>query len=261
VPSRKSRERQLAKLAARRAAERRRRRRRRILALSVGAAVAVAGVGGALYTVMRGGGRSAAARPTPTASVAPVACGGSVPAAASVPKPTFRKPPPMRIDLDRTYTAVVRTSCGTIRLRLFPKQAPLAVNSFVFLARKGFYDGLTFHRVVRNFVIQAGDPKGNGTGGPGYHFRDELRNNLRYEVGTLAMANSGPNTNGSQWFIVAGREGTTLPKRYTIFGRVVGGLDVVRRIDDLPTRGGSGADRDRPLQTVYIEKITILVSA
>ena len=259
----------MAKLAARRAAEKRRRRRQRLVAGGIGLVVVLGLVGGLSAVVLTRHEKTPAAAATPTAATSsavasvtpsppsgPVACGGEVPKAASVPKPQFKSPPRLSIDKSSRYTAVVKTSCGTIEFRLLARQAPVAVNSFVFLARKGFYDGLTFHRVVRDFVIQGGDPTGTGSGGPGYQFKDELNNSLSYRIGTVAMANSGPDTNGSQWFIVAGRQGTTLPRRYTILGQVVKGLDVVRRIDSIPTVGGSG-NGDRPVKTVYIERVAI----
>jgi cyclophilin family peptidyl-prolyl cis-trans isomerase len=190
-----------------------------------------------------------------------VACGASVPQAAFADRPTYKRAPRLTIDKGKTYTVTMRTSCGTIELRLLPKQAPLAVNNFVFLARKHFYDGLFFHRIVANFVIQGGDPKGTGEGGPGYSFKDELHNDLTYKVGTLAMANSGPNTNGSQFFIVAGSDGTTLPKNYTIFGQVTKGIEVVKQINALPTVGGADPrTQDRSLATAYIAKVTVKVS-
>lgn len=212
-----------------------------------------------LTAVLLGRGRegpAAGGSPTPTEMPPAVACGGEVPAPASRPRPTFEEPPPMRIRPDRrAYTAVLETSCGRIEVELLAREAPQTVNNFVFLARRGFYDGLTFHRVVRDFVIQGGDPKGDGTGGPGYTFPDELDNDLRYELGTVAMANRGPDTNGSQFFIVTGERGTQLPKQYTIFGRVVRGLDVARRISELE----SPTAPERPAQTVYIEKVTVEV--
>jgi cyclophilin family peptidyl-prolyl cis-trans isomerase len=202
--------------------------------------------------------------PTPTPTVSPgssVACGAQVPEGAFVDKPNFKKAPPLTIDKSKTYTVSMKTSCGTIELKLFPKEAPLAVNSFVFLAKKHFYDGLTFHRVVANFVIQGGDPKATGEGGPGYTFKDELNNDLKYELGTLAMANSGADTNGSQFFIVAGSDGTSLPKNYTIFGKVTKGMDVVQKIDALPTVGGKDPKtQDKTLATVYIARVTVKVS-
>jgi peptidylprolyl isomerase len=146
---------------------------------------------------------------------------------------------------------------GAFTIELLPKEAPCAVNSFVYLAGRKFFDGVTFHRIVKGFVIQGGDPAGTGQGGPGYSFNDELGNDLKYEVGTVAMANSGPNTNGSQFFVVAGPQGTTLPKSYTIFGRVIEGLDVVKRINSVPTKGGNGPDAESPRRKVLIERISI----
>jgi cyclophilin family peptidyl-prolyl cis-trans isomerase len=265
--ARKTRERHLAKLAARRAAERRRRRRQRFVAIGVGMFLVVALIAGLGVVFLSGGKTKTVAKPTPTptpsptASVGGVACGAEAPEAASVDKPSFKKPPALTIDKRKTYTATIETSCGTIQLKLFPKQAPLAVNNFVFLAKKHFYDGLVFHRIVANFVIQGGDPAGTGEGGPGYMFKDELNNDLTYKLGSLAMANSGPNTNGSQFFIVAGSDGTTLPKNYTIFGEVTKGLDVVQTINALPTVGGTDpSTKDKPLQAVYIETVTIKAS-
>jgi cyclophilin family peptidyl-prolyl cis-trans isomerase len=134
----------------------------------------------------------------------------------------------------------------------FPKEAPKTVNNFVFLARQGFYDGLSFHRVIAGFVIQGGDPKGTGEGDAGYEFEDELDNDLRYREGTLAMANAGPNTNGTQFFIVDGPKGEQLPKKYSIFGRVREGMDVVHAI-----AGVQAGVYDRPVEEVRIVKVTV----
>jgi cyclophilin family peptidyl-prolyl cis-trans isomerase len=149
---------------------------------------------------------------------------------------------------------------GTFTMKLFDDDAPCTVNSFVYLARKHFYDGLTFHRIVKDFVIQGGDPAGTGSGGPGYTFNDELANSLTYQIGTLAMANSGANTNGSQWFVVTGQQGVELPKSYTIFGKVTKGLDVVMKIGNVPTVGGSGQDAQMPKEPITIEKVTVKTS-
>ncbi|WP_363325660.1 peptidylprolyl isomerase [Thermogemmatispora sp.] len=143
-------------------------------------------------------------------------------------KRRYSAPPAMQIDPHKTYYATISTTKGDIRLQLFASEAPLTVNNFVALARDGFYDGLTFHRVVPGFVIQGGDPLGNGMGGPGYMFQDEPVRRP-YKAGTLAMANAGPNTNGSQFFICL-EDQPRLPPNYTIFGETVAGLDVVRRI-------------------------------
>ena len=167
-------------------------------------------------------------------------------------KPQYSTPPEMQIDPAGRYAAIVETSHGTVTVDLLAAHAPRTVNSFVFLAREGFFDGLTFHRIIPGFVIQGGDPVGTGVGGPGYEFEDELDNDLRYETGTLAMANAGPNTNGSQFFIVTGRKGEGLPKNYSIFGKVRDGMDAVKAIESVPT----GA-QDRPKDPVLISSVRI----
>jgi peptidylprolyl isomerase/peptidyl-prolyl cis-trans isomerase B (cyclophilin B) len=128
------------------------------------------------------------------------------------------------------------------------------VNSFVFLARYHYYDGVIFHRIIPGFVLQGGDPTGTGTGGPGYKFEDELPAPGRYQVGSLAMANAGPNTNGSQFFIISGPDGVRLPPQYALFGAVVSGGDVVTKINALGTRSG------KPTEEVVIESVTIAES-
>lgn len=134
----------------------------------------------------------------------------------------------MAIDPAKNYRATIETNKGTIELDLFADQAPLSVNNFVFLANEGFFDGLTFHRVVPGFVIQGGDPTGTGRGGPGYRWQDEpVRGS--YKAGSLAMANAGPDTNGSQFFICI-EDQPGLPKNYNLFGQTTAGLDVVRNI-------------------------------
>lgn len=141
----------------------------------------------------------------------------------------YSSPPAMTIDPAAKYTATIETNYGNIVAELFPDQAPMTVNSFVFLAREGYFDGVKFHRVVNGFVIQTGDPTGTGAGGPGYRFPDEPVT-LDYTAGTLAMANAGPNTNGSQFFITLADLTGRLPKNYTILGRVSEGMDVVTKI-------------------------------
>ena len=136
----------------------------------------------------------------------------------------------MQIDPKKNYTATLDTNKGTIELALYPEYAPKTVNNFAFLARENFYDGLTFHRVISNFMIQGGDPTGNGTGGPGYRFEDETRlNPLTHETGVISMANAGPNTNGSQFFITHSRQ-PHLNGKHTVFGKVTKGMDVVNLI-------------------------------
>ncbi len=139
----------------------------------------------------------------------------------------YPAPPAMQIDAAKTYRATIATDRGDIVLELYPEHAPNTVNNFVALARDGFYDGVTFHRVISGFMIQGGDPTGTGRGGPGYQFEDEVRGNpLRHEKGVISMANAGPNTNGSQFFITHGPQ-PHLDGRHTVFGRVVEGQDVV----------------------------------
>jgi peptidyl-prolyl cis-trans isomerase B (cyclophilin B) len=139
-------------------------------------------------------------------------------------------PPEMQIDPEKAYVARMETERGTIVLELYPEHAPKTVNNFVFLAREGFYDGLTFHRVIANFMIQGGDPTGTGAGGPGYKFEDEVKSNpLKHGTGVISMANAGPNTNGSQFFITHGPQ-PHLDGKHTVFGRVVEGQAVVNAI-------------------------------
>jgi peptidyl-prolyl cis-trans isomerase B (cyclophilin B) len=136
----------------------------------------------------------------------------------------------MQIDAKKSYSAIVETSRGTIKLEMYPQHAPKTVNNFVFLARENFYDGVTFHRVISNFMIQGGDPTGSGRGGPGYRFEDEFAGNpLKHETGTISMANAGPGTNGSQFFITHSPQ-SHLDGRHTVFGKVVKGQDVVNAI-------------------------------
>jgi cyclophilin family peptidyl-prolyl cis-trans isomerase len=163
----------------------------------------------------------------------------------------FDQEPPMVIDTDKRYTATMVTSHGTLVIALDPLAAPKTVNSFVFLARYHYYDGVIFHRIIPGFVLQGGDPTGTGTGGPGYKFADELPAPGRYQIGSLAMANAGPNTNGSQFFVISGPDGVRLPPQYALFGAVVSGGEVVAAIDALGTRSG------KPSETVTIESVTI----
>jgi cyclophilin family peptidyl-prolyl cis-trans isomerase len=147
--------------------------------------------------------------------------------------------------------AALRTTEGVIILELFDKDAPETVANFRKLASEGFYDGLTFHRIIRDFMVQAGCPAGNGTGGPGYEFDDEI-NDHKIVRGTLAMANAGPNTNGSQFFIVTADEAPWLDGKHTVFGKVVDGEDVLGRLNQTPTAGA-----DKPVTPVYISSIDL----
>jgi peptidyl-prolyl cis-trans isomerase B (cyclophilin B) len=139
-------------------------------------------------------------------------------------------PPTMQIDTTRTYHATIETSKGTIELELYPQHAPKTVNNFVFLAQQGFYDGVKFHRVINNFMVQGGDPTGSGSGGPGYRFEDELKGNpLTHETNVISMANAGPNTNGSQFFITHAPQ-PHLNGKHTVFGKVISGQQAVNAI-------------------------------
>lgn len=140
-------------------------------------------------------------------------------------------PPEMQIDASRTYSVTLTTDRGAIELELYPEHAPQTVNNFVFLAKEGFYDGVSFHRVIANFMIQGGDPTGSGSGGPGYRFPDECDGNpLKHEAHVISMANAGPNTNGSQFFITH-LATPHLDGRHTVFGKVTSGQDVVDSIE------------------------------
>ncbi len=275
--SKRARDRQLAKLAQRRAAERRAVRRRRNSLLGV-AGVVVAGILVVVgFNVLAGDDTNRTPSPSPSASAGPapgtqtgtvppgtasaeVACGGLKPAAADEPKPQFTAPA-LTIDENVTYTATLQTSCGEVVIRLLPKRAPQTVNSFVFLARKGYFDGTFIHRLVDSIdVVQGGDPTGTGSGGPGYSIPDELQGAETYPGGTFAMANSGPNTGGSQFFIITGPQGHNLDGNpaYTIFGEIVEGLDVARRINALPIEG---EDDGPPTQAIYLERVTVVKKA
>ena len=142
----------------------------------------------------------------------------------------YAQAPAMTVDVAKTYTATIKTNAGDIQVQLFAAEAPKTVNNFVFLARDGFYNGVTFHRVIADFMIQGGDPTGTGSGGPGYKFGDEFAGNpRRHQIGTLSMANAGPGTNGSQFFITHVAT-PHLDGKHTVFGQVTSGQEVVDKI-------------------------------
>ena len=170
-------------------------------------------------------------------------------------KQKFDAAPEMGIDPSKRYTATMETSMGTLVIALDPIAAPITVNNFVFLAAQHYYDGIIFHRIINGFVCQGGDPDGNGRGGPGYRFVDELPKPGKYQIGSLAMANAGPNTNGSQFFLISGPSGVQLPPAYSLFGQVVKGLDIVEMMQNVPTGPG-----DRPKDDVVIRSVTITVA-
>ena len=169
----------------------------------------------------------------------------------------FSSAPPFCIDVNKTYTATITTDAGVITMELLPKFAPVTVNNFAFLAGYHFYDGVVFHRVIQGFMNQTGDPEGTGSGGPGYEFKDELpKSAAAYDNGAVAMANSGPNTNGSQFFIVVNRGGAELSPAYTMFGQVTRGLNVAAAIN----AGGSAPTSQTGTPTTMHKIISIKVT-
>ena len=258
-----------ARQAAFLAARRRRARRNRAIVSGFLALLLILGVA----TLVGGGGDGQStdvatdATTDTTAAAAPVelpkapggqAISGDTPCPnpdGSSPRTTrFAKPPPTCIAPGRTYTAEIRTNMGTMAVALDPRAAPTTVNNFVVLARYHYFDGISFHRIIPGFVIQGGDPEVSGRGGPGYQIADELPQPGQYKVGSLAMANSGPNTNGSQFFIITGDQGVALPPQYSLFGQVTEGLDVVQKIDGV---GSPNSQQGRPTAVVTMQSVTI----
>src|ERR1051326_2967418 len=168
----------------------------------------------------------------------------------------WQQAPAQTIDTGKEYTATIQTTEGTMTAQLLPKEAPKTVNNFVFLAGEGFYDGVPFHRVIKGFMVQTGDPTGTGTDGPAYRFADEPISS-DYTPGTVAMANAGPNTNGSQFFIMHGDYSHRLPKNYSIFGQVVDGMSVVNKIASTETTMGGDGAMSKPINPVKIVSVKI----
>lgn len=189
---------------------------------------------------------------------------GKPPATTAPPAATVKRwnsPPVMQIDTSKTYFAVVETTLGTFKIQLFADETPRAVNNFVFLSQQGFYNGVIFHRVIKTFMVQTGDPAGTGAGGPGYRFDDELPPKHSYDPGIVAMANAGANTNGSQFFICTGTDAASSlnsQPNYTQLGRVVEGMDVVQKIANVPVGPGNPNELSRPLNPPAIVKIEIV---
>jgi cyclophilin family peptidyl-prolyl cis-trans isomerase len=173
----------------------------------------------------------------------------------AMPPKQYQNPPALILDPGSLYSATIKTSLGDMTLQLLPAEAPRTVNNFVFLARDGFYDGGGFHRIINEFMIQGGCPKGDGTGGPGYRFPDE-EVKRPYVKGTLAMANAGPDTNGSQFFIVHGAS-VGLPPNYTIFGQLISGEDILDKLATVPVTSGGGGEQSKPTDTLEIITIEI----
>lgn len=202
----------------------------------------IAGIGIAVYQNGKNGNESLT-KPTPTIMQ-------NTTATVSTSKiKEYDAYPPMTIDPSKTYKVTLKTSKGDIIITMFSKETPKTVNNFVFLAKDGFYNNTIFHRIIEGFMIQGGDPKGNGSGGPGYSFEDEPVNR-EYTRGIVAMANAGPNTNGSQFFIMHGD--TPLPKNYTIFGQVTDGMDVVDSISKTPVELSPNGEKSTPTEEIKI---------
>jgi peptidyl-prolyl cis-trans isomerase B (cyclophilin B) len=217
---------------------------RRWIVLAVFAVLAIGVVVAIL--ISRGGGGS-------DSTAAAATAGGCKKVKAPAPKKVSLKAPKQTLKKGEEVTAVVQTSCGTFDIALDTTRAPKTANSFAYLSEKGFYDGLTFHRIVPGFVIQGGDPLGTGTGGPGYSVDEKPPANLAYTKGTVAMAKSSaepPGRSGSQFYVVTGAD-AGLPPEYALVGKVSKGLDVVERI------GKQGTPSEKPKQTILIESITI----
>lgn len=173
----------------------------------------------------------------------------------------WSSPPPMQINVNKQYDAIVHTNYGDFEIQLFAKFTPHTVNNFVFLAKHNFFNGDQFFRIIKPFMIQTGDPNNNGTGGPGYQFADELPPKYPYAPGIVAMANAGPNTNGSQFFVCTGQESSSLNSQpsYTEFGKVIKGMNVVESIASIPvTLNPNTNEQSLPTKDAYIKSVTIV---
>ncbi len=188
-------------------------------------------------------------KPSPTEESHP-----TIDATPTKTMPEQLQPPALTIDKNKQYTAILTTSAGTISILLAADKTPVTANNFIYLAQKHFYDNTVFHRVIKGFMIQGGDPTGTGAGGPGYQFNDEPFVG-DYTRGTVAMANAGPNTNGSQFFIMHGDN--QLPKNYVIFGRVISGIDIVDAIAAAPVAAGSSGENSKPVTPVTVKSVEI----
>jgi len=206
--------------------------------------------------------------PVTTETPAPTVPGASVtgdtpcpPADGSAERTvSFENAPPMCIDETKTYTAQIETNVGPLTVELDAAAAPVTVNNFVTLARYHYFDGIVCHRAIPGFVVQCGDPEGTGSGGPGYEFEDELPEAGAYEIGSLAMANAGPNTNGSQFFLITGEQGASLPPDYSLFGQVTDGLDTTLPALDALGNSDPSSNGVPPAGLIQIESVTITES-
>ncbi|MCA1840714.1 MAG: peptidylprolyl isomerase [Actinomycetota bacterium] len=226
-------------------------RRRRRLLINLGVLVVVMAVVGGF--ILREQNKKTA--PAKTKCVATPATSG----AGKVP--VLKK---FDLDTKKNFIAVMKTSLGTIQIKLDGKTSPCTMNSFVYLAKRGFYNGLKFHRIVKGFALQGGDPNGDGSGGPGYNVVDTPPKGFKYTKGLVAMAKTGADpagTSGSQFFIVPGDGAASLPAEYAVLGKVVSGDDVVQKINEVPTAASSGGgEQSKPLQEVVIISVTITQS-
>jgi cyclophilin family peptidyl-prolyl cis-trans isomerase len=194
---------------------------------------------------------AAAAAARPVTNLVP-----TPPIVGHAPKAQWTAPPAFTIDVNKRYVATLATSDGNIGVELLPKQAPVAVNNFVFLAKQGFYERSPIHRLIKDFMVQSGDPTGLGTGGPGYEFKDELpKAGTVYSKGTVAMANSGPNTNGSQFFVMLAD--APLPPNYTIFGKVTSGNEVLDRLNKTALVPSDSGELSKPASPIGIFNVAV----
>ena len=249
-------------------AKQQQRKRTRKLATRAAIFIAVV-VGVALIISVSGGSDSTSTNDTTvdTTATAPVegrAITGETPCPAvdgsEARAATFENAPSNCLDASKTYTAVVTTNKGEFSIVLHQNKAPLAANSFVTLARYKYFDNTQCHRAILDFVVQCGDPTATGSGGPGYSFADELPQAGEYKLGSIAMANSGPNTNGSQFFIITGDQGITLPPSYTLFGQVTSGLDTTVPALNAASNPDPAANGVPPLETITIVSVVITES-
>ncbi|MGI9646122.1 MAG: peptidylprolyl isomerase [Ilumatobacteraceae bacterium] len=253
-----------------------RRRSTRIAVIVVGAIVAVFAL---VWIAGRFSDDEESATDTAEPATVPTVAEGAVPDTTEAPAPTttveanvapadigcpptdgsaerytsFSAPPPDCLDPDASYTAVITTNKGEFTVELDQEQAPATVNNFVFLARYGYFDATECHRIIPGFVVQCGDPTGTGTGDPGYRFEDELPEEGEYEIGSIAMANSGPDSNGSQFFVITGEQGAALPPAYSLFGGVVAGFD--ETVVVMEAAGTASGDPSEPIVIISVEII------
>lgn len=237
-------------------------RRRRQRLVLFGSSLAVIAIGVAIVYFVQGGNNDSPSATTPPENTIvaptpqPVACGAELPAAAGSRKSTYSRPADQELEADKTYILRLETSCGDIEISLDVKENPTTANSVAFLAKEGFYNGLVFHRIVPGFVIQGGDPRGDGSGGPGYDVVEPPPDGVAYEEGIVAMAKTQTDpigSSGSQFFIVSGPDAGDLPAEYAVLGSVVDGMEVVTKISELGAKGQA-----EPSAWAYIERANIL---